>query len=107
RELAQHCELRSVDAGQVVLRLSPTHRHLQMKPAQDKLQQALSAHFARPLQLRIELADVEGTTPAARAAEVRRERQDRAVAAIEQDGFVREIIETFDATLIDTSIKPV
>lgn len=107
RELAQHCELRSVDAGQVVLRLSPTHRHLQMKPAQDKLQQALSTHFARPLQLRIELADVEGTTPAARAAEVRRERQDRAVAAIEQDGFVREIIETFDATLIDTSIKPV
>ena len=37
----------------------------------------------------------------------RRERQDRAIAAVEQDGFVREVIEMFDATLIESSIKPV
>jgi DNA polymerase-3 subunit gamma/tau len=107
RELAQHCELRSVDSVQLVLRLSPTHRHLQMKPAQDKLQQSLSEHFGRPLQVRIELAEVESATPAATAQRDRRELQDRAVAAIEQDGFVREVIEMFDATLIESSIKPV
>jgi DNA polymerase-3 subunit gamma/tau len=107
RELAQHCELRSVDGVQLVLRLSPTHRHLQMKPAQDKLQQSLSDHFGRPLQVRIELAEVESATPAATAQRDRRELQDRAVAAIEQDGFVREVIEMFDATLIESSIKPV
>jgi len=38
RELGQHCELRSVSTQKVVLCLSPTHRHLQIKPAQDKLQ---------------------------------------------------------------------
>jgi DNA polymerase-3 subunit gamma/tau len=107
RELAQHCELRSMDGVQLVLRLSPTHRHLQMKPAQDKLQQSLSEHFGRPLQVRIELAEVESATPAATAQRDRRELQDRAVAAIEQDGFVREVIEMFDATLIESSIKPV
>ena len=107
RELAQHCELRNVDSVQLVLRLSPTHRHLQMKPAQDKLQQSLSEHFGRPLQVRIELAEVESATPAATAQRDRRELQDRAVAAIEQDGFVREVIEMFDATLIESSIKPV
>jgi len=107
RELGQHCELRGVDGAQVSLRLSPTHRHLQMKPAQDKLQQTLSEYFGRPLQLRIELAEVETDTPAAAAQRDRRERQDRAVAAIEQDGFVREVIESFDATLIESSIKPV
>lgn len=107
RELAQHCELRGMDSVQIALRLSPTHRHLQMKPAQDKLQQSLSEHFGRPLQLRIELAEVESATPAATAQRDRRELQDRAVAAIEQDGFVREVIEIFDATLIESSIKPV
>ena len=59
------------------------------------------------MQLRIELAEVESATPAATAQRDRRELQDRAVAAIEQDGFVREIIELFDATLIESSIKPV
>ena len=107
RELAQHCELRGIDGVQLALRLSPTHRHLQMKPAQDKLQQSLSEYFGRPLQLRIELAEVESATPAATAQRDRRELQDRAVAAIEQDGFVREVIEMFDATLIESSIKPV
>ena len=107
RELAQHCELRSLDHTQVALRLSPTHRHLQMKPAQDKLQQSLSEHFGRPLQVGIELAEVEHATPAATAQRDRRELQDRAVAAIEQDSFVRDVIEVFDATLIESSIKPV
>ncbi|MBI4740742.1 MAG: DNA polymerase III subunit gamma/tau [Betaproteobacteria bacterium] len=107
RELAQHCELRDSDGGQVNLRLAPAHRHLQMKPAQDKLQQALSEHLGHPVQLRIELADVERLTPAAEARIGRRELQDRAVAAIEKDGFVRDIIEMFDATLIESSIKPV
>jgi len=36
----------------------------------------------------------------------RHERQDRAVAAVEQDAFVREAIDLFDATLIESSIKP-
>ncbi|HEX5801969.1 MAG TPA: DNA polymerase III subunit gamma/tau [Azospira sp.] len=107
RELAQHCELRSLDEGLVALRLAPVHRHLQMKPAQDKLQQALSEHFARPLALRIELAETERSTPAAAAQRAREERQEQAVAAIEQDGFVREVIEMFDAQLIESSIKPI
>jgi DNA polymerase-3 subunit gamma/tau len=107
RELAQHCELRSMDETKIALRLSPTHRHLQMKPAQDKLQQALCDYFNRSVQLQIELAEVENDTPAISAQRDRRDNQDRAVAAIEQDGFVREVIELFDATLIEASIKPV
>ena len=107
RELGQHCELRRINGAQIVLCLSPIHRHLQMKPAQDKLQQALSAYFARPLQLLIELEAVAGDTPAAVAQRQRNERQDRAVAAVEQDDFVREVIDLFDATLIESSIKPV
>ncbi|MEI7612968.1 MAG: DNA polymerase III subunit gamma/tau [Betaproteobacteria bacterium] len=107
RELGQHCELRSVSAQKVVLCLSPTHRHLQIKPAQDKLQQSLSEYFSRPVQLAIELEEVSGDTPAVTAQRRRTERQDQAVASVEQDVFVREVIDLFDATLIESSIKPV
>jgi DNA polymerase-3 subunit gamma/tau len=107
RELAQHCELRELQAGRITLRLAPAHRHLLMKPAQDKLQQLLAEHFGGPLQLAVELEATTGETPAASAQRDRRQRQDRAIAAVEQDGFVREVIEMFDATLIESSIKPV
>ena len=107
RELAQHCQLRRIDGAQAVLCLSPTHRHLQMKPAQDKLQQSLSEYFGRPMQLSIELQETVGDTPAATAQRRKSERQEHAVASVEQDGFVREVIDLFDATLIESSIKPV
>lgn len=107
RELAQHCELLDLAGARMVLRLSPAHRHLLIKPAQDKLQQSLAEHFGRPLQLAIELDEIRGDTPAATAQRDRRERQDRAIASVEKDGFVREIIDMFDATLIESSIKPI
>jgi DNA polymerase-3 subunit gamma/tau len=77
-----------------------------MRQAQDKLQQALSEHFRRPIQLKIEVAETESATPAANAERERLERHDAAIAAIEKDGFVREVIEMFDATLVESSIKP-
>ena len=46
-------------------------------------------------------------TPAAAAGRERQARQDQAVASIEQDSFVRDVIETFDASLVDSSIKPI
>jgi DNA polymerase-3 subunit gamma/tau len=107
RELAQHCELRRSAANEIVLRLSSAHRHLLMRTAQDKLQQVLSDHLKRSLKLAIEIGEVDVATPAETNRQVRREIQDRAVAAIEQDGFVRGAIELFDAHPIESSIKPI
>ena len=107
RELGQHCELRRINGAQIVLCLSPIHRHLQMKPARTSCSRRLRV-FRPSLQLLIELEEVAGDTPAATVAQRQRnERQDRAVAAVEQDDFVREVIDLFDATLIESSIKPV
>lgn len=107
RELAQHCELRTLDENTCLLRLAPSHGHLQMKPAPDRLQQALSDYLGRPVVVRFEVAQVEADTPAAAAGRERQARQDQAVASIEQDSFVRDVIETFDASLVDSSIKPI
>jgi DNA polymerase-3 subunit gamma/tau len=78
-----------------------------MKPALDKLQQALSDYFGRPLMLRFELASNEADTPAVAAGRDRQERQERAIASVEQDPFVRDVIESFDASLVESSIKPI
>lgn len=78
-----------------------------MKSAQEKLQQALSEHLGHSVTVVIELDDVVGDTPAAAAQRRRQERQEQAVASVEQDDFVREVIDVFDATLIESSIKPV
>ena len=107
RTLAQHCELRRLADDECLLRLAPAHSHLQMKPAPERLQQALGEHFGRPLRIRFELADNETDTPAATAGRERQERQERAVAAIEQDGFVRDVLESFDASVVESSIKPI
>ena len=106
RELAQHCELLVLDDGVCRLRLSPTHKHLLLKPAQERLQQGLADHFQKPLQLHVDVAETEQITPAQAAEQSRRQRHDAAVAAIEQDPFVRDAIELFDASLVEASIKP-
>ena len=108
RELAHHCELAEISAGTVKLRLNPLHKSLLMNKApQEKLQAELSAHFGRPLRLSIEIGDLAGETPAQRTSNEKAEKHGRAVAALEQDAFVRDMIDTFDATINEQSIKPV
>lgn len=107
RELAQNCELRHLGESQCLLRLSPTLGHLQMKPSPDRLQQALTEYFGRQLALRIELAQNEIDTPAATVGRQRQEQQERAATSIAQDTFVRDVIDSFDASLVESSIKPI
>ncbi|KAF4516522.1 hypothetical protein B566_EDAN003269 [Ephemera danica] len=107
RALAQHCELLRLEENVCELRLAPEHAHLQMKPAPERLQQALRDHLGRPVALKIELAQTGVETPAASAVREKQERQAQAIAAIEKDAFVRDVIEGFDASLVESSIKPI
>ena len=107
RELAHHCEVAEQTESAIKLRLNPAHKSLLMNRAtQDKLQAALATHFGRTVKLVIEIGDLSGETPAQRAEAVRNERQNRAIESLEQDAFVRDMIETFDATINEQSIKP-
>ena len=107
KELAQHCQLRAVETGRIVLCLAQAQSHLLgVKPVFDKLQQALADYFSRPLKLHIDVEEEVGDTPAAAAKRQRQARQEQAVAALKNDEFVREATQLFDATLIESSIKP-
>ena len=106
RELAQNCLLRRVNGTRIVLSLAPAQRHLLIKTAQDKLQQALSEYHACPVQLTIEIEDVVGETPAAVAHKERQERQAQAEESIDQDEFVREAVALFDAKVVEDTTRP-
>ncbi|MFA7269092.1 MAG: DNA polymerase III subunit gamma/tau [Sterolibacterium sp.] len=107
RGLAQHCELAEVGTDTITLRLPPAHKYLLGKAHQDKLQAELQAYYGRPLRLNILLAETAEETPVERTRLIQRERQERAIAAIEQDSFVREVVELFDANIDESSIKPI
>jgi DNA polymerase III subunit gamma/tau len=106
RVLAQHCELMARDAARVELRIARAHQHLLNGPHQERLKAALEQHFGAKLRLAIQVADDAGASPAALADRERQQRQAQAAAEIEQDPFVRELMETFDARVVDSTIKP-
>jgi DNA polymerase-3 subunit gamma/tau len=107
RQLAQHCELAELGEGLVRLRLAPLHKHLLGKAQQDKLQSELQNRFGRPLRLEIDMAEPATETPAERSRNAQRERQEKAVASIEQDPFVRDVVDLFDASIDESTIKPI
>ena len=108
RELAQHCELASIGQRDVRLRLGPTHRHLLSvnRAAGDKIQSELGRLLGRDIRLAIEIGEIAGETPAQRDQQLRAEQHAAAVASLERDPFVRELIERFDATLLESSVRP-
>ncbi|MCZ4303820.1 DNA polymerase III subunit gamma/tau [Zoogloeaceae bacterium G21618-S1] len=108
RELAQHCEWLGMAEGGIRLRLSEAHRHLiaMNRGNLERLQAEIDRHFDRPVKLNIEIGGIEGETPAQRDAATREARQAQAIASLEQDPFVQEMIERFDATLHQASVRP-
>lgn len=106
RELANNCELREISQEACTLRLPSDKSHLQMRPAQEKLQASLSEYCGRSLRLKIEVGDVLTDTPAEAADRFRKETQAAADASIAADGFVLEAAEILNASIMDASIKP-
>ena len=106
RQLAHHCELVERAGALVTLRLAPAHKHLLGPVPQEKLQSELQTVLGADIRLQVNIADTEAETPAERARNIQRERQDQAIASIESDAFVREVVDMFDATIDESSIKP-
>ncbi len=107
KELALNCEFRNFDSERCLLRLSPAHVHLQMKPSPERLQKALSDHFGIPVRVQIEVAKNQVSTPAESAGRLRKELQQKAADVISQDDFVRDVIDLCQASVVEGSIRPI
>jgi DNA polymerase-3 subunit gamma/tau len=106
RMLAQHSALAAWDGQVMQLQVPEMHRHLLEKPYRDKLQTALQDHFQRRMRVEFTLVQPTGQTPAELEDRAQQVRQEAAVQAIDRDPFVRELVENFDARVIDESIRP-
>jgi DNA polymerase-3 subunit gamma/tau len=96
RQLAQQSELKSFDGDAMELCVPPSVKHLAEKVYQEKLRVALQEHFGRPVRLVVNVGATTGHSA-----------QDQAMASIQQDAFVRDVVENFDATIVTSSVKPV
>lgn len=105
KQLAQRCEMSERDGDRVVLRLDPLHKHLLGN--QEKLQAALRERWGEKLRLELSVEAPVSETPAARRESSERERQERAVASITQDPFVRQVFNLFDVGIDQATIRPI
>jgi DNA polymerase-3 subunit gamma/tau len=106
RMLAQHCELAGAQGDRFALRVPELHQHLLEKPYRDRLQAALEEHFGSRLKVEFTTGQASGQTPAELEDRERQTKLRSAVQAIEGDPFVRELVESFDARVVDETIRP-
>ena len=108
RMLAQHCALKSREGTRLQLAVPSEHKHLLDQGYRDKFTAVLQERFPG---VRVEFvlgeADDGDGTLAVRVAKDQEARQRGAVEAIDADPFVRDLVENFDARLVDGSVRPV
>jgi DNA polymerase-3 subunit gamma/tau len=105
--LAQHCEVKNVSSNEIEFCVPEMHKHLLDKAYQGRMQTALREHLGKPVRLKFSVGVVTGITAAELVNREKQEKQSQAIAAIESDPFVRDMVEHFDAKLIVSSIKPI
>ncbi|HET9699287.1 MAG TPA: DNA polymerase III subunit gamma/tau [Burkholderiales bacterium] len=106
RMLAQYCELKRVAGDVMELAVPAMHRHLLEKSYQEKLAAAVRECLGHPYRLMFSVGETSGQSAAEVEERDRQTKQSRAVQSIESDPFVRDVVENFDARLIQSSIKP-
>ena len=104
--LADHCELVSQAGDAVTLRLGETHKHLLDRAYQDKLVAALQDKYGAALKITFEIGAAAEQTPQQVRTRIKEARQAEAVAAIESDPFVRELVDQFGGQIDASTIQP-
>ncbi|MHB1052509.1 MAG: DNA polymerase III subunit gamma/tau [Thiobacillus sp.] len=104
--LADHCELVSQADDAVTLRVGEAHKHLLDRAYQDKLVAALRDKYGATLSVTIEIGAAAEQTPQQVRTRIKDARQAEAVAAIESDPFVRELVDQFGGQIDVNSIQP-
>ncbi len=104
--LADHCELMSQEDEAVTLRVGEAHKHLLDRAYQDKLVAALHDKYGATLKVTFEIGAAAEQTPQQVRTRIKEARQAEAVAAIESDPFVRELVDQFGGQIDASTIQP-
>ncbi len=110
RQLADHCAFVEAHDERITLLLAKDLSHLATENAKSRLQAAVSKNLGHDVQLLFETTDKGNdkapATLAGERAQQQAEHQQQAEAAIHNDPVVEVIKNTFNARIIDSTIKP-
>ena len=104
RQFLQQSELLAVEGN--LFRLRVPIKQLMDPPIVARVTDILSKWFDAPVRLSVTQGNTGDETAAAKASQVRQQRQSEATDSINSDPFVRELIDGFGATIVPDSIKP-
>jgi DNA polymerase-3 subunit gamma/tau len=105
KELARNAELKGGSADAFELVVPKAMAHLAGEGYRDKLQAALTAHFGRRITARVSTGDTHGASAAALEAADKGARRAEAARAVQGDSFVQDLVNLFDARVVDSTIK--
>jgi DNA polymerase III subunit gamma/tau len=105
-QLALRCEMTKRTTDMVELRISQADERMFDKLYRDKLSAALRLSLGKQLRVAFVSGEIAGTSPKAITDRKLEQRQAAAATEIREDPFVRELIEDFDGSVDDGSIKP-
>jgi DNA polymerase-3 subunit gamma/tau len=106
RELARNAELVTMEGTRIELRVPAALSYLAEKAYQDKLKGALEAEVGAAISLNVTAGEVKGESAAAREQSERDAKRADAVRAVQGDRFVREVVNLFDGSVVEQSIRP-
>ena len=104
--IASNCQLIAVDGDTLRFVLDEGNASLFNDSHGDKIRLALENYFERPLSVAREVGSPPGETPAMQRDRATRERQAEAVAEIERDQRVQQLLARFDGKLDPGSSAP-
>jgi len=105
--LARHAELVHREGRRFELLLPEEHRSYADQSYVAKLRDELVARFGAGVQINVSVGAAQGSSPARLEERRQAARQAEAVAAIQADPFVRDLVQEMDARVIESSIRPV
>jgi len=105
--LAQHCEVAGYDEFGMRISIPPEHKHLLTAANQEKLKNALRDYYGKTFLISFEIGGNGDNTPARQLSQEKVSRQTHAEEAIRSDKFVIDLLDTFGAQIIPSSIKPI
>ncbi|MFA5530850.1 MAG: DNA polymerase III subunit gamma/tau [Thiohalomonadaceae bacterium] len=106
RQFAQQCSLRRREGDRFDLALEPAHAHFRSEKREEALRKSLEDFVGRPVKITITVGS-GGITPAMVRERNHVERQRQAEEAIEADPAVRALVDHFDGSIPQGSIRPV
>jgi DNA polymerase-3 subunit gamma/tau len=107
RMLAQNCELAEFDGQRMRLVVPQNQKHLLDNTTQEKLRAVLKERFGKQLQIQIDIGGIDANTPARQIGQEKAALQAQAEDSIQNDRFVRDLMDSFGATIVPSSIKPI